>query len=222
MKRKKQNKLPKIIKRKNFYLYSIILGICLNFTPLHSFETRATATQDADQVREKNITDWDARLEYARLLSNLQRYNEAMEQYQKLLKEKPDSNVVQVEIAQVLYYQGKHREALEILEKIPSEALNDKTRLQMAEIYQVLKEYALAESIYREQLEKHPKSYLVQFKLADLLSWQKRYEESILLYQQILADNPNDIQVRRKYAMVLIWMGKESEAAKELEKTLKD
>lgn len=197
------------------------MSVLLGFAPLSSLE-ESSPEKEESPAQEKQLTDWEARLEYARLLRNLQRYEEALVQYQMLLKEKPGSNKVQIEIAQVLYYQGKHKEALELLEKMPPEVISDKVRLQMAEIYQALKEYSQAESIYRAYLNKKPQADLVKFKLAELLSWQKKYEESILLYRQILADNPNDIQVRRKYAMVLMWMGNESEAAQELEKTLKE
>lgn len=199
----------------------LFMSVLLGFAPLSSLE-ESSPEKEESPAQEKQLTDWEARLEYARLLRNLQRYEEALVQYHMLLKEKPGSNKVQIEIAQVLYYQGKHKEALELLEKMPPEVISDKVRLQMAEIYQALKEYSQAESIYRAYLNKKPQADLVKFKLAELLSWQKKYEESILLYRQILADNPNDIQVRRKYAMVLMWMGNESEAAQELEKTLKE
>lgn len=169
----------------------------------------------------KKLTDWDARLEYARLLSNLKRYDESLAQYHKLLKEKPDSLLVHSEIAQVMYYQGKRKEALKLLEKIPLNQLDSKGRILMGDIYGAMKEYAKAEAIYRERLEKEPKDDLTKLKLAEMLSWQKEYPESIELYRQILAQHPDDIQVRRKYALVLMWMGNDLEAAQELEKTLK-
>lgn len=182
------------------------------------------AEESQDKVQneklDKEITDWDARLEYARLLKNMHRYDESLIQLQKLLVTKPDSPIVQIEIAQVFYYQGKHKEALQLLEKIPPKDIDDKIKLLVADIYLALKQYPEAEVIYRNSLKKSPDDDLTKFKLAELLSWQKRYEESIKLYREILAANPDDIQIRRKYAMVLMWMGEDDEAAKELEKTL--
>lgn len=168
----------------------------------------------------KEVTDWDARLEYARLLSNMHRYDEALSQLQKLLAIRPESTVVKIEIAQILYYQEKQQEALQFLEEIPQKEMNEETRLLMADIYLALKEYSKAESIYRGRLINIPDDALTKFKLAELLSWQKRYEESIQLYQELLDKRPSDIQIRRKYALVLMWMGEDDEAAKELEKTL--
>ncbi|QLH36681.1 MAG: tetratricopeptide repeat protein [Parachlamydiaceae bacterium] len=149
------------------------------------------------------MTDWEARLEYARLLSNLHRYEEALTQLNKLLKEKPDSSLVLIEVAKIYYYEGKNIEALQILEKLPAKDVDNKTKLLMADINLALKKYPIAESLYRKQLENEPTDDLTKFKLAELLSWEKRYEESIQLYREILASRPEDIQIRRKYAMVL-------------------
>lgn len=226
MKTKKQNRSEKTEVRKpekfkNINLFTIIL-IWFSFVMLYPLGAKATDQSETDPVMNNEVTEWDARLEYARLLSNLKRYEESLVQYHKLQHEKPDSIDVQVGIAEVLFYQGKRQEALALLEKIPVKDINDKTRLLMAQVYQALKEYSKAESIYREQLRKMPNDSFTKLKLAELLSWQKRYNESILLYRQLLVEMPTDIQVRRKYAMVLMWMGEEDQAAEELEKTLKN
>lgn len=173
-----------------------------------------------DKVIKAEISDWEARLEYARLLSNMKRYDESLIQLRMLLAKKPNSASVQIEIAKVFYYQGKSEEALEMLEKIPDKDIDDKTRLLMADIYLSLHKYWKAESIYQNWLKKSPDDDHTKLKIAELLSWQKRYQESIELYRQILANRPDDIQIRRKYAMVLIWMGNEQKAAEELKKTL--
>lgn len=180
----------------------------------------ADAASGSEEVSKK-LTDWETRLEYARLLSNLKRFDEALAQYQKLLDQMPDSPIVLSEVAQVLYYQGKKEEALKLLENIPRDKLDDKGLLLKGDIYESLKEYNKAEEIFRNQLVKDPSDDATRLKIAEMLSWQKKYEESVALYRQILSTNPDDIQVRRKYALVLMWMGKEKEAAEELEKTLK-
>lgn len=203
----------KITKLSNIFF---LLFICL-FT---SKDLRAQENPIKDEKLGKEITDWDARLEYARLLSNMHRYDESLNQLNKLLIIKPNSSIVQIEMAQVFYYQGKHKEALELLDRIPPKEINDKTQLLKADIYLALKEYTEAEKIYQNWLKKTPNDVVTKFKLAELLSWQKRYEDSIQLYREILSTKPEDMQIRRKYAMVLMWMGEDEEAATELEKTL--
>lgn len=198
------------------YINFLIIIFCIASQHLEAKDSHNTA----EETSGKAITEWDARLEYARLLSNLHRYDESLIQLNKLLVEKPDSPIVKIEIAQVFYYQGKNKEALQLLEKIPQEDIDDKTKLLMADVYLALKEYPKAESIYREELKKSPDNDPIKFKLAELFSWQKKYSDSVQLYRQILVNHPDDIQLRRKYAMVLMWMGEDEEAAKELEKTL--
>jgi tetratricopeptide (TPR) repeat protein len=205
----------KVIKPTNLFFVTILILIASQYLGANENHEKLK-----DEKLGKEITDWDARLEYARLLSNMRRYDESLIQLNSLLNTKPDSSIVQIEIAQILYYQGKHKEALQLLEKIPSKDINDKTRLLKADIYLAIKEYLKAETIYYDQLGKFPNDDLTKFKLAELLSWQKRYEESIKLYREILATKPDDMQIRRKYAMVLMWMGEDDEAAQELEKTL--
>lgn len=172
--------------------------------------------------KSNEISDWDARLQYARLLRNEQHYDQSLAEYRKLLNEKPLSVEVQKEMAEVLYYQGKRIQALQVLERIPSHQQDEKVRMLIGDISLALQDYPKAEGILRNHLESYQDDHEAKFKLAELLSWEKKYEESIRLYRQILAENPDDIQVRRKYAQVLMWMGRDEDAAEELKKTLKD
>lgn len=200
---------------------NFLLAILFNFLFQVSCFCAATNDQALEpEKNEKKVMEWDARLEYAKLLSNLKRYDESLAQYQRLLTEKPDSIPVQIGIANVLYYQGKRKEALALLEKIPADKIDSQGHILMGDIYVALKEYSKGESIYRTELKANPEDDLTRLKLAEMLSWQKKYEESVEFYKQILARHPNDIQVRRKYAYVLMWMGNDSKAAEELEKTL--
>lgn len=179
------------------------------------------AKDDSPKLINSEISDWDARLEYARLLSYMQRYDESLEQFKILLEEKPEAIEPKIEIAKILYYQKNYQEALNWINKIPNEDQNVKISILVGDIFVALKKYSKAESIYREVINTTPDDDSTIFKLAELLSWEKKYSESLSLYKKLLQNNPNDIQIRRKYAMVLLWMGNEKEAAIELEKTLK-
>lgn len=177
------------------------------------------ATPRVDQKSEFN---WKAQYEHARSLSYLQKYEEAEQEYRKLLEIKPDSNDVLLGLGKILYYQKNYFQALELLQKIPTEKLDDESRLLIADIYQSLHDYQKAEMIYYHYLEAHPDDHEALLKYAELLSWDKKYQSSLEIYKQILDSEPNNIQVRRQYALVLIWSGKESEGVEELKKTLKE
>jgi tetratricopeptide (TPR) repeat protein len=168
----------------------------------------------------KTIPDWQARLELARLLSYLKKYDEAVAEYQKVLQEKPDAVEAKAELGQVLFWSGKREEALKVLEQVPLDKMDDRTRTVLADLYGAQKKYDRAEALYRGYLEKHPDDWGTRLKLAELLSWSKRYRESLDQFEIILKARPDDLQVRRKYALVLSWAGRKAEAIKELRQTL--
>jgi tetratricopeptide (TPR) repeat protein len=173
----------------------------------------------AGQLGE-TIADWQARLELARLLSYLKKYDESVVEYEKVLKEKPDSIEARAELGRVLFWSGKPEAALKTLEQVPPEKMDDQTRTVLADLYGAQKRYDQAGALYRAYLDKHPDDWGTRLKLADLLSWSKRYRESLVQYEIILKANPDDLQVRRKYALALSWAGRKAEAIKELRKTL--
>ncbi len=169
----------------------------------------------------EDIPDWRARWELAKLLSYVKRYDESITEYKKVIQERPLLFEARAEMAQVLFWQGKPQEALKELEQIPSNSVDDRTRVLMADLYAIQKEYEKAEPLYRAYLKMHGQDDKVRLKLAEVLSWNKKYDASLIEYETILKTRPDDIQVRRKYAFVLTWAGKHNEAVVELRKTLK-
>ncbi len=166
------------------------------------------------------ISDFEARLEYARLLGVTKNYKAALEEFEKLLKENPSSVPVKVEIAKIYYYQKQYDQAIMIIRQVPLDKLDSESEMLLGDIYLSKKDYMPAEDIFRGLLQKDPGNLPARYKLAELYSWQKKYDDSIHEYQILLKKLPNDIQIRRKYGMVLMWMGNYPEAAKQLEQTL--
>lgn len=170
---------------------------------------------------KEEIPDWLARWELARVLSYVKKYDESVMEYKKLIRERPTLVEAKVEMAKILYWQGKMSVALMELETIPVDAMTDNTRVLMADLYAAEKKYDMSESLYRAYLDKNRDDLKVRLKLAETLSWSKKYDDSLDEYKKILIVNPSDAQVRRKYAFVLIWAGRHSDAARELRSTLK-
>jgi len=168
----------------------------------------------------EEIPDWIARLELARVLSYVKRYDESIAEYEKVLKEKPGLTEARIEMARVLFWKGDQKAAARTLEQVPQKEITGDTKVLMADLFVAQKEYAKAEPLYKAHLDTHPEDQAVRLKLADMLSWQKKYNASLAEYRKILEARPDDVQVRRRYAFVLIWAGKHSEAAEELKKTL--
>lgn len=171
---------------------------------------------------EDEIPDWQARWELARLLSYVERYQESINQYEKLLQEKPDLDEARLELARVYYWAGETDQARELFAALPQEELSQEARLELAEIYALQEDYPRAVELYQEHLRDNPEDHRARFKLAQVLSWQGEYDSSIQEYQQVLEAKPGDNQVRRHYAQVLMWAEKYEQAISELEKTLED
>lgn len=223
---------------RNLFFGCISVGLLFFFGPFsaHSEETgqkvmippsiKATAPSKPKSVKVvpvapgEEIPEWAARLELARVLSYLKRYDESITEYGKLLKEKPDLVEAKVELAKVLFWKGDQKAAFRFLEQIPVKELTGETKALMADLLVAQKDYAKAEPLYQAHLIAQPEDQAVRFKLAEMLSWQKKYPESLAEFRKILKAYPDDIQVRRRYAFVLIWSGNHSEAASELKRTL--
>lgn len=167
-----------------------------------------------------DIPDWMARLELARLLSYVKRYGESVEEYRKVLAEKPDMSEAKAEMARVLMWSGKSEEARSLLDSISPGELSGEDKMLMADLFVMRKDYPKAEAIYRELLTASPEDQAVRLRLAEVLSWTKRYGESIPLYEKILEALPDDVQVRRRYAQVLSWAGKQQDAIREYRRAL--
>lgn len=179
-------------------------------------------TQDRQQGFLEEIPDWQARLELARLLSYTERYEEAVEQYRRVIRKNPDLAEARMELARVLYWMGNVEEAEQMFASVPEKDLPAEVRLEMADIYLARDEYDKALDIYSDYLRIAPDNQRVRLNKARVLSWQGRYDDSLREYEIILSARPDDKQVRRQYAQVLIWAEKFDQAITELEKTFED
>lgn len=195
------------------------IALLASFDPLIAIAEKKKEHTEAP-AKEAEPAGWQTRLEYARVLSYLKRYEESMDEYQKVLKEQPDLASAKLELAKVYYYAGDYQQALDLLKQLPSEAKDSSVDQLMGDIYLTKKEYAEAETLYRSVLAHNPDDDAIWLKLADMYSWQKRYQESLAIFKKLVDKHPKDLQLRRKYAMVLIWSGRDAEGAEELKKTL--
>lgn len=174
------------------------------------------------ELKHKEELDWKARVAHAHTQVYLHRYEDAEEEYRKLLEKDPHATHVKIDLATLFYYQKKYSEALDLLKTIPDQEKSDKQLILTADIYLSKSDYQKAETLYLEYLNKHPNDQSAIIKLAKLFSWEKKYGMAIELYRNFLIKHPQNVQVRRQYARVLMWMGKQEEAVEEFRKTLSE
>lgn len=196
-----------------------VAGLVLFSTQL-SFAEPLLPEKDKQSVFMEEIPAWQARLELARLLSYRERYDESVNQYKRVLEEKPDLIEARLELARVLFWKGDTAEAEAMFATIPQQDLPADAKLELADIYLSREEYAKALDIYSDYLKISPESHGVRLKKAQILSWQGNYNASLMEYEKILNARPDDSQVRRLYAQVLIWAERFDDAIIELERAI--
>jgi tetratricopeptide (TPR) repeat protein len=165
-------------------------------------------------------TDRVLRLELARCLSYLKRYEEAVDEYRRLLSEEPRNYALKTEFANVLHWQGDVDEVIQQLEAVPPELRDKHTTVLLGDMYVAKKNFPQAVQHYEGHLSTTPSDSTVRVKLAQVYSWMQDYPTSINLYQFVLKEYPEDKQVRRKYARVLSWAGMHKKAAHQLRLSL--
>ncbi|SMP59565.1 Tetratricopeptide repeat-containing protein [Desulfonatronum zhilinae] len=166
------------------------------------------------------IPDWQAWLELARLQSYVEQFDDSLTSYDRVLRDRPDHVQARLERAKVLTWAGRQEEAWKDLQSIPERALDDETRLIMADLHAARQDYDAATRIYEAHLEHRPGDDRVRLKLAEVLSWAGSYPESLKQYELLLEKLPQDVQLRRKYAFVLSWAGRHQDAIRALQGTL--
>lgn len=208
---------------KRIQLSALFICFLLTWTPGESQAGQSAPLPPpprAEAAGLEEIPAWQARLELARLLSYDKRYQEALAEYEKVLKAKPEMTAARLEKAKVLAWMGESDKALASFQGLSKEGLDDESRLALADIHLARKEYDKAEPLYAQFLANHPDDHAVRLRLADLLTWDKQYERAIGELEKILALRPNDVQVRRRYGRVLGWAGRREEAITNLRQTL--
>ena len=168
------------------------------------------------------ISDDEARVELARVLSWQKRYDESLAEYRKALESRPADAALRAEYGQVLGWAGKREEAVATLSSVPVASLSPSAAVLLADLTLGDNKFAEATELYRHALASAPDDQPTRFKLARVLSWQKRYDESLAEFDLILKAAPADVQVRRHRAQVLGWDGRVEESAAEWRRTLPD
>lgn len=204
------------------FLQDFFCFCCFVGAILFSAEGETVPTEQS-LTHEELSDEWNTRLEYARLLSYMKKYNESIAEYKKLLSARPTSVVAMIELAKVYTYAKDYQDAVALIQAIPPNKITPEIELILADIATAQKDYPQAEALYEKNLNTNPKeSDTIRLKLANVQSWAKEYDKSLENFKILLEKHPQDTQLRRKYAMVLFWAGKDDEAASELKATLND
>lgn len=181
------------------------------------FSVLITSAISADIVEE--IDETQARIEFARVLRAENQWNEAIENYRKVLAVQPENYEVAAELAQTLAWNKQPEAAEKILADIPEEHRTS-AAIEVAIDIDIRENRMDAAEQKIRQLLAIAETDPLRFRLASVLSWTKKYDESTKIFADLVERNPSDVQLRRRYAQVLGWAGKSSEASEQWKRSL--
>ena len=152
----------------------------------------ANQSQESSIVSPSNmISDFDARLAIARILSyNNENLNEAVNEYNILIRENPDNPELLAEAADIEAQLGHARKCRDLYLRALDMTNNDETLLlRFADRMNSWGDFYCSEKIYRNYIKKHPEAHDAFLKLAPILASSQRYEEAEGIYRKFILQN---------------------------------
>jgi tetratricopeptide (TPR) repeat protein len=154
--------------------------------------------------QEEEISDFEARLTLAKELSyNEGTFNEALAEYEELLKEKPEDVDIQLETAKIFIQQKKYKDAASHLKYVLDKRPADYAAVEITgDLHLYTNRLKDAVEYYRKAYAYKP-SVSIQKKLALALSWNGNDEEALPLltglYGTLSYDKEIGIELARIY-----------------------
>jgi len=113
---------------------------------------------------------------------------------------------------------GQYKMAIEWLKKaVALDNADESISIQLAGIYGLTEDYVLAEKIYKNVIEKHPKNWNSYGSYGYFLMIRGRYEEAVKTYQSALSIVPDNTIVLNNLAVTYMYLNNFDLAAKTLE-----
>ena len=162
--------------------------------------------------------DERVRAELADTLVRADRYEEAAEHYQALVKAHPASTVYMIALSRALLQAGRAEEALQALQTwLGNTPGATAVRLEYARILSYQKHFSDARQQYETVIKNEPANLVAQIGVAKVTSWQGDQETALALYNRILERSPSNYDALVGKAFSLLWMGRQTEALPLLE-----
>ncbi len=146
------------------------------------------------QQYEKNRTDANFGLVYARTLADAGKTKEGAEILQKMLQADPSNVDIYVNLSQV-YLQGKkYTDAEKVLRRAEDRKLDsERVKFQLGTIYERQKDFDRAESLFKELLKENPKNAVVLNYIGYMLADRGiRLEEAVKYVEEALTLDPDN------------------------------
>ncbi|HNX69045.1 MAG TPA: tetratricopeptide repeat protein [Candidatus Omnitrophota bacterium] len=163
------------------------------------------------------------RLDEARKLVEDKKYSDALNDYAAIAERLLVDPGLMIEWARVYTYADRHKEAIELFEKVRTNYPDREKQVlrELADQYKWDGQLEKAIATYRRGLELDPGNLQIELGLAQAFAWDHRHKEAIQMYDKALAKNPDDLTALLGKAEVLSWDDKLEKAKKIYEEVLR-
>lgn len=130
---------------------------------------------------------------YANLCLEFKQYSDAIESYQKLLKDNPDNTELYIYLSEANRLDGNLPDAIKALDSLEQIiGLNEKISIQKYQLYSMLKQENKAFAEIEKYIEKYPSEIKYQILLGDLYLQSGKTHEAFMVYSKAKAIDPED------------------------------
>jgi len=140
-----------------------------------------------------NSDNYYYNMAYATLCLEFKQYSDAIEQFEKLIKEDPDNTDLYIYLSESYRMDGDLQNAIKALDKLELiVGLNEKISLQKYQLYALLKQENKGFAEIQKYIDKYPNELKYQILLGDLYLQAGKKEDAFLVYSRAKAIDPED------------------------------
>lgn len=130
---------------------------------------------------------------YATMCLEFKQYDDAIEQFTKLIEKNPDDSELYVFLSESHRMNGNIQEAITTLDRLEKiVGLNERISLHKFQLYTALKQEEKAFSEIQKYIDKYPNQLKYQILLGDLYLQAGKTKEAYLIYSKAKAKDPED------------------------------
>jgi tetratricopeptide (TPR) repeat protein len=155
---------------------------------------------------------------YADILAKNDKFDRAIEIYEKLLKNNSSNNEIRLNLASLYQAEARDKEALrQYIKILKNNPENNFARISIGDIYLSMKKYSAAEEIYLESIKYGADIRDIYRQAALVNKYRGKRKKSLKYLQKIIQEYPEDL----KTLLLLAEIYQDSHQLKKAEKVLK-
>lgn len=158
-------------------------------------------------------------LRLADLFGKAGKYDEAIQKYQEILKQRPSRTSARIQLSRLYMLNEQPEKAVEEIEEVGIDSIDDEFFLmQIADVYSQLGDKEKTIQARKKIVDLAPHNLAYRRKLADAYDWNGEMEKAYVLYEALLTHNPGDADLLNKVVHINLRQKRFRESAPYLQK----